>query len=49
MFCCLTADTAKALLCMANAEFGIQMMVEADPSNYTSRPWWRVEDMQAVM
>ena len=24
MFCCLTASTARALLCMANAEFGIQ-------------------------
>ena len=29
MFCCLTASTAKALLCMANAEFGIQVIVEA--------------------
>ena len=24
MFCCLTASTARALLCMADAEFGIQ-------------------------
>ena len=29
MFCCLTASTARALLCMANAEFGIQVIVEA--------------------
>ena len=29
MFCCLTASTAKALLCIANAEFGIQMIAEA--------------------
>ena len=29
MFCCLTASTARALLCMANAEFGIQMIDEA--------------------
>ena len=29
MFCCLTASTAKALLCIANAEFGIQVIVEA--------------------
>ena len=29
MFCCLTASTARAPLCMANAEFGIQVMVEA--------------------
>ena len=24
MFCCLTASTARALLCMADAEFRIQ-------------------------
>ena len=29
MFCCLTASTARALLCMADAEFGIQVTVEA--------------------
>ena len=29
MFCCLTASTARALLCMADAEFRIQVMVEA--------------------
>ena len=29
MFCCLTASTTRALLCMANAEFGIQLIVEA--------------------
>ena len=25
MFCCLTASTARALLCTANAEFGIHL------------------------
>ena len=29
MFCCLTASTARTLLCMANAGFGIQVIVEA--------------------
>ena len=29
MFCCLTASTGRALLCIANAEFGIQVIVEA--------------------
>ena len=29
MFFCLTASTARALLCMANAEFGIQVIVDA--------------------
>ena len=29
MFCCLTASTARALLYMADAEFGIQVIVEA--------------------
>ena len=29
MFCCLTASTARALLCKANEEFGIQVIVEA--------------------
>ena len=29
MFCCSTAGTARALLCMANAEFGIQVTDEA--------------------
>ena len=29
MFCCLTASTTRALLCMTNAEFGIQVIVEA--------------------
>ena len=29
MFCYLTASTARALLSMANAEFGIQVIVEA--------------------
>ena len=28
MFCCLTAKIARTLLCMANAEFRIQVMVE---------------------
>ena len=28
MFCCLTASAARALLRMANAEFGIQVIVE---------------------
>ena len=30
MFCCLTASTARALLCIADAEFGIQVISEAD-------------------
>ena len=30
MFCCLTASAAGALLCMADAELGIQVIVEAD-------------------
>ena len=29
MFCCLTAGTVMALLCMADAESRIQVMVEA--------------------
>ena len=29
MFCCLTVSTTRALLCMADAEFGIQVIVEA--------------------
>ena len=29
MFCCLTASTARALLYMADAEFGIQVTVGA--------------------
>ena len=29
MFCCLTASTARALLCIANVEFVIQVIVEA--------------------
>ena len=29
MFCCLTASIARALLCMADEVFGIQMIVEA--------------------
>ena len=29
MFCCLTASAARALLCMADAEFRIQKVVEA--------------------
>ena len=29
MFCCLTASTTRALLYMANVEFGIQVIVEA--------------------
>ena len=28
MFCCLTASTARALLCIANSEFGIHVIVE---------------------
>ena len=27
--CCLTASTTRALFCMADAEFGIQVIVEA--------------------
>ena len=29
IFCCLTASTARALLCIADGEFGIQTIVEA--------------------
>ena len=29
IFCCLTASTARALLCIAYVEFGIQVIVEA--------------------
>ena len=29
MFCCLTASTARGLLCMADAEFGMQVITEA--------------------
>ena len=29
MFCCLTASTTRTLLYTANAEFGIQVIVEA--------------------
>ena len=29
MFCCLAASTARALLCMADVEFRIQVKVEA--------------------
>ena len=29
MLCCLTASTTRELLCMADAEFGIQVIVEA--------------------
>ena len=29
MFCCVTASTARALLCMASAGFGMQVIVEA--------------------
>ena len=29
MFCCLVASTARVLLCMADAEFGIQVIAEA--------------------
>ena len=29
MFCCLTASTARALLCIVDAEFGIQVIAEA--------------------
>ena len=29
MFCCLTASTARAPLCMADVEFGIQVIAEA--------------------
>ena len=28
MFCCLTASTARALLCMADAEIGMQVIAE---------------------
>ena len=28
MFCCLTASTTRALLCMADAKFRIQVMVQ---------------------
>ena len=29
MFCCLTASNARALLCMADVEFRMQVVVEA--------------------
>ena len=29
MFCCLTASTTRALLCMADAKFGIQVIAKA--------------------
>ena len=29
MFCCLATSPAGALLCLANAELGVQVMVEA--------------------
>ena len=29
MFCCLTASTARALLCIADTEFEIQVIVGA--------------------
>ena len=29
MFCCLTASAARALLCMADVEFKIHVIVEA--------------------
>ena len=29
MFCSLTVGTARALLCIANEEFGIQVIAEA--------------------
>ena len=29
MLCCLTSSTARAELCMANAEFRMQVMVQA--------------------
>ena len=29
MFCCLTTSTSRALFCMADAEFRIQVMIEA--------------------
>ena len=29
MFCCLAASTSRALLCVADAEFGIQVIVGA--------------------
>ena len=29
MFCCMTAGNARALLCIANAGFGKQVIVEA--------------------
>ena len=29
MFCCLTASTSRTLPCMADAELGIQVIVEA--------------------
>ena len=29
MFCCLTASTARVLVCVADTEFGIQVIVEA--------------------
>ena len=45
MFCCLTASTARALLCMASAEFGIQVIAEAvvacpEPEHLLLVPVW---------
>ena len=43
MFCCLTASTARALLCMADVEFGKQVIVGAvvacpEPEHYCLFP-----------
>ena len=34
MFCCLTASTARALLCMANAEFGIHVAMSCSRRSF---------------
>ena len=36
-FCCLTASTARALLCMADEEFGILMWYDIDKDNIPAR------------
>ena len=43
--CCLTASTTRALLCMADAEFRIQVMAEAvvacpEPEHCHLFPFW---------
>ena len=45
MFCCLTVSTARALLCMTDAEFRIQVIIEAvvacpEPEHLSFVPVW---------